>query len=176
MLQWASKDLRTPHMSLSPSPAIKSKTQSCAECRRRRIRCDGQAVPCSQCVYYQVPELCHYPARKTRKAPSVKYCYSFCFPETIIFRYSSHSAESMSMCPMHTKEDEAFSTGSSRNTPWRTSNISRATNCSLCFPMHLSKCLPRPLLLLALPLHSYQHSLPRRAAWRALATLQLPPF
>ncbi|CAH0024639.1 unnamed protein product [Clonostachys rhizophaga] len=59
-------------MSLSPNLTIKNKTQSCAECRRRRIRCDGQVIPCSQCVYYQVPELCHYPARKTRKAPSVK--------------------------------------------------------------------------------------------------------
>ncbi|KAL2862479.1 fungal specific transcription factor domain-containing protein [Aspergillus lucknowensis] len=42
-------------------------TASCAECRRRRIRCEGLTTPCHQCVYYQVPHLCHYPPRKQRR-------------------------------------------------------------------------------------------------------------
>lgn len=49
------------------------RTRSCAECRRRRIRCDGQTVPCSQCVYYQVVDRCHYPQRRERRVPTTKY-------------------------------------------------------------------------------------------------------
>ncbi|EUC41474.1 hypothetical protein COCMIDRAFT_66973, partial [Bipolaris oryzae ATCC 44560] len=48
------------------------KTRSCAECRRRRIRCDGEQIPCAQCVYYQVPERCHYPQRQYRRVTTVK--------------------------------------------------------------------------------------------------------
>ncbi|KAJ6195925.1 fungal-specific transcription factor domain-containing protein [Bipolaris maydis] len=48
------------------------KTRSCAECRRRRIRCDGEQVPCAQCVYYQVPERCYYPQRQYRRVTTVK--------------------------------------------------------------------------------------------------------
>ncbi|KAH7129719.1 fungal-specific transcription factor domain-containing protein [Dactylonectria estremocensis] len=51
------------------SPQSKS-TSSCAECRRRRIRCEGLTTPCRQCVYYQVPHLCHYPPRKSRRSVS----------------------------------------------------------------------------------------------------------
>ncbi|KAH6887650.1 fungal-specific transcription factor domain-containing protein [Thelonectria olida] len=45
-------------------------TSACAECRRRRIKCDGLSVPCRQCNYYQVPHLCHFPPRKTRNSVS----------------------------------------------------------------------------------------------------------
>ncbi|KAG5775996.1 hypothetical protein H9Q73_010338 [Fusarium xylarioides] len=45
---------------------------SCAECRRRRVKCEGQTFPCRQCVYYLVPHLCHYPARKKRHNVSIK--------------------------------------------------------------------------------------------------------
>ncbi|KAL2210131.1 hypothetical protein CC79DRAFT_1394415, partial [Sarocladium strictum] len=48
------------------------KTRSCAECRRRRIRCDGLTVPCGQCVYYQVIDRCFYPQRKERRAPTAQ--------------------------------------------------------------------------------------------------------
>ncbi|KAH7209882.1 hypothetical protein DER44DRAFT_839580 [Fusarium oxysporum] len=47
-------------------------TSSCAECRRRRVKCEGQTFPCRQCVYYLVPHLCHYPARKKRHNVSIK--------------------------------------------------------------------------------------------------------
>ncbi|KAF4342795.1 lactose regulatory lac9 [Fusarium beomiforme] len=48
------------------------RTHSCAECRRRRIRCDGKQVPCSQCLYYQVPDRCYYPQRQSRRVISTK--------------------------------------------------------------------------------------------------------
>ncbi|KAM0343529.1 hypothetical protein ACHAPU_008424 [Fusarium lateritium] len=47
-------------------------TSSCAECRRRRVKCEGQTTPCRQCVYYLVPHLCHYPARKRRQNVTLK--------------------------------------------------------------------------------------------------------
>ncbi|PVH69895.1 hypothetical protein DL98DRAFT_391074, partial [Cadophora sp. DSE1049] len=43
---------------------------SCAECRRRRIRCDGTAAPCGQCKWYRVSDSCYYPTRKQRNAVS----------------------------------------------------------------------------------------------------------
>ncbi|XP_014550142.1 hypothetical protein COCVIDRAFT_116358 [Bipolaris victoriae FI3] len=56
-----------------PTLAVSArKTRSCAECRRRRIRCDGEQVPCAQCVYYQVPERCYYPQRQYRRVTTVK--------------------------------------------------------------------------------------------------------
>ncbi|KAG9252927.1 uncharacterized protein F5Z01DRAFT_168452 [Emericellopsis atlantica] len=71
-----SDDLQSPakgsETSLTPAVESGRKTQSCAECRRRRIRCSGRVVPCSQCVYYQVTDRCHYPPRRTRQAPSAK--------------------------------------------------------------------------------------------------------
>lgn len=50
----------------------RQRTRSCAECRRRRIRCEGHTTPCRQCVYYQVPHLCHYPVRKRRHVYSAR--------------------------------------------------------------------------------------------------------
>ncbi|CEI63211.1 unnamed protein product [Fusarium venenatum] len=47
-------------------------TSSCAECRRRRVKCDGQTIPCKQCAYYLVPHLCHYPTRKRRRNVTLK--------------------------------------------------------------------------------------------------------
>ncbi|GKU03581.1 lactose regulatory protein lac9 [Fusarium langsethiae] len=47
-------------------------TSSCAECRRRRVKCDGRTIPCKQCAYYLVPHLCHYPARKRRQNVTLK--------------------------------------------------------------------------------------------------------
>ncbi|KAF4974685.1 hypothetical protein FZEAL_8443 [Fusarium zealandicum] len=45
-------------------------TSSCAECRRRRIKCEGLTTPCRQCIYYQVAHLCRYPPRKPRRSVS----------------------------------------------------------------------------------------------------------
>ncbi|KIV78181.1 hypothetical protein PV11_09924 [Exophiala sideris] len=42
--------------------------KTCSECRRRKIRCDGNQ-PCGQCVYYEVPD-CQYVVRKRRKLAS----------------------------------------------------------------------------------------------------------
>lgn len=41
---------------------------TCVECRRRKIRCDGNR-PCDKCVYYMVP-LCEYAPRKRRRVAS----------------------------------------------------------------------------------------------------------
>lgn len=41
-------------------------TKSCFECRRRKIRCDGN-LPCDKCTYYEVP-ICQYHPRKRRKS------------------------------------------------------------------------------------------------------------
>ncbi|KAL2828380.1 fungal-specific transcription factor domain-containing protein [Aspergillus pseudoustus] len=58
---------------LTPSSRSSGRaTSSCAECRRRRIRCDGLTTPCQQCAYYQVPHLCHYPPRKARRNVSLR--------------------------------------------------------------------------------------------------------
>jgi hypothetical protein len=57
----------------TPGGIPERKTRSCAECRRRRIRCDGFTVPCSQCVYYQVVDRCFYPQRRSRRAPTTKF-------------------------------------------------------------------------------------------------------
>ena len=51
----------------------KKLTRSCAECRRRRIRCDSTDPPCGQCTWYKVPSLCHYPTRRKRNVPSQEY-------------------------------------------------------------------------------------------------------
>lgn len=42
--------------------------KTCSECRRRKIRCDGNQ-PCGQCIYYEVPD-CQYVIRKRRKLTS----------------------------------------------------------------------------------------------------------
>jgi hypothetical protein len=48
-------------------------TRSCAECRRRRIRCDSTGPPCGQCTWYKVADLCRYPTRRRRNVPSQQY-------------------------------------------------------------------------------------------------------
>ncbi|KAE9369807.1 hypothetical protein N431DRAFT_560544 [Stipitochalara longipes BDJ] len=45
-------------------------TRSCAECRRRRIKCDSTDPPCGQCTWYKVPGACYYPTRQKRTVPS----------------------------------------------------------------------------------------------------------
>lgn len=65
-----------------PNPPGERRTRSCAECRRRRIRCDGSSVPCSQCVYYQVEDRCYYPQRRARRAPTVKAYEELCSANT----------------------------------------------------------------------------------------------
>ncbi|SMQ47401.1 unnamed protein product [Zymoseptoria tritici ST99CH_3D7] len=48
-----------------------STTNACIECRRRKIRCDGNQ-PCGQCNWYQHPELCAYSKPAQRVIPSRK--------------------------------------------------------------------------------------------------------
>ncbi|KAK5108873.1 hypothetical protein LTR62_007763 [Meristemomyces frigidus] len=48
-----------------------STTNACVECRRRKIRCDGNR-PCGQCGWYQHPQRCVYSKRIQREAPSRK--------------------------------------------------------------------------------------------------------
>ncbi|CAM1502505.1 Fc.00g044890.m01.CDS01 [Cosmosporella sp. VM-42] len=72
MQSQSTQEIMSTKSGTSTGGARERKTQSCAECRRRRIRCDGHSTPCRQCIYYQVPQLCHYPTRKIRNAPSLK--------------------------------------------------------------------------------------------------------
>ncbi|KAK7535299.1 fungal-specific transcription factor domain-containing protein, partial [Phyllosticta citribraziliensis] len=46
-------------------------TNACVECRRRKIRCDGQH-PCGQCLWYQHPHNCNYAKPAQRVVPSRK--------------------------------------------------------------------------------------------------------
>jgi hypothetical protein len=48
-------------------------TRSCAECRRRRIKCDSTDPPCGQCTWYKVSNACYYPTRQKRTVPSQEY-------------------------------------------------------------------------------------------------------
>ncbi|KAH7035674.1 fungal-specific transcription factor domain-containing protein [Microdochium trichocladiopsis] len=52
-----SKRITTPH--------------ACAECKRRKIRCDGQQ-PCSQCLSSRAPKRCFYDKHRQRVIPSRK--------------------------------------------------------------------------------------------------------
>ncbi|TDZ25393.1 Lactose regulatory protein LAC9 [Colletotrichum orbiculare MAFF 240422] len=53
----ASKRITTPH--------------ACAECKRRKIRCDGQQ-PCGQCLSSRAPKRCFYDKHRQRVVPSRK--------------------------------------------------------------------------------------------------------
>ncbi|OAA56698.1 fungal specific transcription factor domain-containing protein [Niveomyces insectorum RCEF 264] len=53
----ASKRVTTPH--------------ACAECKRRKIRCDGQQ-PCGQCLSSRAPKRCFYDKHRQRVIPSRK--------------------------------------------------------------------------------------------------------
>ncbi|OLN97553.1 Lactose regulatory protein LAC9-like protein 1 [Colletotrichum chlorophyti] len=53
----ASKRITTPH--------------ACAECKRRKIRCDGQQ-PCGQCLSSRAPKRCFYDKHRQRVIPSRK--------------------------------------------------------------------------------------------------------
>ncbi|KAF2148417.1 hypothetical protein K461DRAFT_232637 [Myriangium duriaei CBS 260.36] len=46
-----------------------STTNACLECRRRKIRCDGN-LPCSQCHWYRRSETCRYTKPTQRVVPS----------------------------------------------------------------------------------------------------------
>ncbi|KAH6695086.1 fungal-specific transcription factor domain-containing protein [Plectosphaerella plurivora] len=46
-------------------------SQACAECKRRKIRCDGQH-PCRQCISTRVPKRCFYDKHRPRVVPSRK--------------------------------------------------------------------------------------------------------
>ncbi|KAL5411773.1 hypothetical protein PMIN04_010111 [Paraphaeosphaeria minitans] len=48
-----------------------STSNACVECRRRKIRCDGNQ-PCGQCQWYQHPEACGYSKPAQRVIPSRK--------------------------------------------------------------------------------------------------------
>lgn len=78
-------------------------TSSCAECRRRRIRCDGLATPCRQCVYYEVPHLCHYPLRKPRRNVSWRYGGRTCISR----RHRRAVTNASSYCRSYTELYEA---------------------------------------------------------------------
>jgi hypothetical protein len=53
-----SKRITTPH--------------ACAECKRRKIRCDGRQ-PCGQCLGCRSPKPCYYDKHRQRVIPSRKY-------------------------------------------------------------------------------------------------------
>ncbi|CRK44195.1 hypothetical protein BN1723_000881 [Verticillium longisporum] len=46
-------------------------SKACAECKRRKIRCDGQH-PCRQCISTRVPKKCFYDKHRPRVVPSRK--------------------------------------------------------------------------------------------------------
>ncbi|KAK3180577.1 hypothetical protein K4F52_008043 [Lecanicillium sp. MT-2017a] len=50
------------------APPLGKVTKTCVECRRRKIRCDGN-LPCNKCIYYMVP-VCEYSPRKRRQFAS----------------------------------------------------------------------------------------------------------
>jgi Fungal Zn(2)-Cys(6) binuclear cluster domain len=53
--------------------ALSSLTRSCAECRRRRIKCDSLGPPCGQCSWYKVEDACYFPARRRRNVPASRF-------------------------------------------------------------------------------------------------------
>ncbi|KAH8794623.1 hypothetical protein BGZ57DRAFT_866798 [Hyaloscypha finlandica] len=68
----------TGRQNLSPEPgrhksASTALTRSCAECRRRRIKCDSTGPPCGQCSWYKVQGACRFPARRGRNVPSSRH-------------------------------------------------------------------------------------------------------
>ena len=63
------KNQHVPLSSSEPPLTVNKKiNKSCLECRRRKIRCDGNQ-PCEKCIYYQIP-LCQFKTRKQRKFSS----------------------------------------------------------------------------------------------------------
>lgn len=47
---------------------------ACAECKRRKIRCDGRQ-PCGQCLGCRSPKPCYYDKHRQRVIPSRKYVH-----------------------------------------------------------------------------------------------------
>lgn len=45
-------------------------SKTCVECKRRKVRCDGN-LPCSKCIYYEIP-VCQFAPRKRRKRGSLR--------------------------------------------------------------------------------------------------------
>lgn len=64
--------LSTPPESIMRSDKQVKINRSCIECRRRKVRCDGQQ-PCSNCVWYVVADNCQYQPRRRRNCSSNKY-------------------------------------------------------------------------------------------------------
>ncbi|CAI4213004.1 unnamed protein product [Parascedosporium putredinis] len=64
-----------PQDSGKPDTVISSKRittpHACAECKRRKIRCDGQQ-PCGQCLSSRAPKRCFYDKHRQRVIPSRK--------------------------------------------------------------------------------------------------------
>lgn len=58
---------------------------ACAECKRRKIRCDGRQ-PCGQCVGCRSPKSCYYDKHRQRVIPSRKYdtCAFYMLPYVLI--------------------------------------------------------------------------------------------
>ncbi|KAF7593621.1 hypothetical protein BBP40_011139 [Aspergillus hancockii] len=54
-----------------PSRSQRKVNRSCAECRRRKIRCDGE-LPCGNCKWYRVEGKCEFMHRSKRRAVSAK--------------------------------------------------------------------------------------------------------
>lgn len=68
-------------------------TRSCAECRRRRIRCDSTDPPCGQCTWYKAPDACYYPTRQKRTVPTQEYLVSLpCWRYAHLHVYRSFNA------------------------------------------------------------------------------------
>ncbi|KAG7142407.1 Lactose regulatory protein LAC9 like [Verticillium longisporum] len=61
---------KTPGASASAQKRITT-PHACAECKRRKIRCDGQQ-PCGQCLSSRAPKRCFYDKHRQRVIPSRK--------------------------------------------------------------------------------------------------------
>ena len=76
-----SKRITTPH--------------ACAECKRRKIRCDGRQ-PCGQCLGCRSPKPCFYDKHRQRVIPSRKYESSICTWNHLLTRISGLSMHYLS--------------------------------------------------------------------------------
>src|SRR6202035_3781057 len=56
---------------------------ACAECKRRKIRCDGRQ-PCGQCMGCRSPKPCYYDKHRQRVIPSRKYGFFAAIIESLL--------------------------------------------------------------------------------------------
>jgi hypothetical protein len=74
--QAATATPRQEQLQNTPKPTSVSKRittpHACAECKRRKIRCDGRQ-PCGQCLGCRSPKPCFYDKHRQRVIPSRKY-------------------------------------------------------------------------------------------------------